>query len=105
MTLGQKQELFSRLIPRLYDKAFELGFEIRTGHFMRCQDCYTGSKTSNHKLKSAVDLHLFKNGDYMTSTADHKELGEWWESQHELCSWGGRFNDGNHYSLEHGGRR
>lgn len=25
------------------------------------------------------------------------------EMQHELCRWGGRFKDGNHYSLEHNG--
>lgn len=29
MTLGDKQELFMRLLPRLIDKAHELGFEIR----------------------------------------------------------------------------
>ena len=28
MNTGQKQELFMRLLPRLIDKAHELGFEI-----------------------------------------------------------------------------
>jgi hypothetical protein len=27
-------------------------------------------------------------------------LGEFWEGLHPLCRWGGRFNDGNHYSIE-----
>lgn len=105
MKLGQKQELFARLVPRLIDKAHELGFEIRLGHALRCQDCPVGRRTSLHKSKLAIDLNLFKDGVYLTNTEVHKPLGEWWESQHELCSWGGRFNDGNHYSLTHGGRR
>ena len=33
--------------------------------------------------------------------AETNELGEYWESIGG--SWGGRFNDGNHYSLEHNG--
>ena len=100
MRLGKKQELFSRLVPRLLDKAHELGFEVRIGHVLRCMQCPVGRKTSLHKSKLAIDLNLFKNGDFLTSTEDHRPLGEWWENQHELCRWGGRFNDGNHYSLD-----
>ena len=33
MKLGEKQELFMRLLPRLIYKAHELGFEIRGGCF------------------------------------------------------------------------
>ena len=105
MTLGDKQRLFSRLVPRLLDKAHELGFEVTIGHAMRCQNCPTGRKTSLHKSKLAIDLNLFKDGDYLTTTEDHRELGEWWEKQHLLCSWGGNFQDGNHYSITHQGRR
>lgn len=50
-----------------------------------------------------LDLHLFRDGKWLSSTEDHRALGEWWEQQHELCRWGGRFSDGNHYSLEHDG--
>lgn len=35
MKLGEKQELFMRLLPRLIDKAHELGFEIRGGDLFR----------------------------------------------------------------------
>lgn len=109
MRLGQKQELFMRLLPRLIDKAHELGFEVRGGDLFRdprvhgnhgVQKGY-GRSRSNHKLKLAIDLNLFRDGSFITDTAGHKELGEWWEKQNELCRWGGRFNDGNHYSLEH----
>ncbi len=111
MSLGKKQELFMRLLPRLIDKAHELGFEIRGGDLFRSPRVFGyvgeskgyGHKRSGHKLKLAIDLNLFKDGKYMSETEDHRELGEWWEQQHELCRWGGRFNDGNHYSLEHDG--
>lgn len=110
MKLGKKQELFMRLLPRLIDKAHELGFEIRGGDLFRdprphgeygVKKGYSAA-SSQHKLKLAVDLNLFKDGSYLTSTEAHRELGEWWEQQHELCRWGGRFSrpDGNHYELK-----
>lgn len=66
-----------------------------------------GSRNSLHQDRLALDLNLFKNGAYLTGTEAHRELGEWWERQHPLCRWGGRFEDadGNHYSLEHEGRQ
>jgi hypothetical protein len=113
MKLGDKQELFSRLLPSLYLKAFELGFEIRTGDAFRDARVHGapgvrvgyGSANSCHKLKLAIDLNLRRRDEaaMVTKTEDHKELGDWWELQHPLCRWGGRFNDGNHYSLTHDG--
>ena len=71
---------------------------------MRCEDCPVGHKDSNHKRKLAIDIDLFLDGRYyLTETGDHRKLGEFWESLHPLCRWGGRFGDGNHYSIEHGG--
>jgi hypothetical protein len=39
----------------------------------------------------------------VNDTDVHRPLGEWWEKQHELCRWGGRFGDGCHYSVAHRG--
>lgn len=105
MTLGQKQELFAYHAALLILKAYELGYQIRLGHALRCINCPVGRKYSLHKSKLAIDLNLFKDGEYLTTSEDHRELGEWWESQHPLARWGGRFNDGGHYSFEHGGRK
>lgn len=107
MSLGEKQELFMRLLPRLIGKAHELGFEIRGGDLFRDPRVHGefnkkksyGHKKSCHKLKLAIDLNLFKDGEYISTTEGHRVLGEWWEHQHEDARWGGRFNDGNHYSL------
>lgn len=83
MTLGKTQELFMRLLPRLIDKAHELGFEIRGGDLFRDPRVHGeagkkkgyGNRFSSHKLKLAIDLNLFKDGTYMTRTQDHEELG------------------------------
>lgn len=111
MTLGQKQRLFARLIPRLIDKAHELGFEVTLGDAFRDSRVFGklgakqgyGNAFSCHKIRLAIDLNLFKDGEFLQKSDDHKPLGEWWEQQHELACWGGRFNDGNHYSLTHEG--
>lgn len=85
-----------RLLPRLIDKAHELGFEIRGGDLFRDPRVHGqinvkqgyGAKNSGHKLKLAIDLNLFKDGAFIQTTEGHRELGEWWEQQHELCRWG-----------------
>lgn len=130
MKLGERQELFMQLLPRLIDHAHEQGYRLRGGDLFRdprlhghfgkpnvisfMQKIFSlfymrkiqeteykgyGSEVSNHKLKCAIDLNLFKDGDWLSSTEDHRELGKYWESLHPNCRWGGRFNDGNHYEL------
>lgn len=119
MTLGEKQRLFATLVPRLIDKAHALGFLVTLGDAYRDPRVFGtvgadgpvvdgkrvayGHIKSAHKLRLAIDLNLFSDGVFVATTEGHQPLGEWWEQQHELCRWGGRFQDGNHYSLEHDG--
>tara|TARA_R100000655_G_scaffold55991_4_gene94151 strand:- start:53 stop:388 length:336 start_codon:yes stop_codon:yes gene_type:complete len=111
MTLGQKQRKFTRMIADLICFAYSQGYELTFGDAYRDprvhghvgQKKSYSSANSLHKERLAVDFNLFKNGQYLTSTEDHRPLGEYWESIGG--SWGGRFNDGNHYSIEHGGRK
>jgi hypothetical protein len=56
-----------------------------------------------HKNRLAVDLNLFKDGLYLDQTEDHRPIGEYWEALHPENVWGGRFQDGNHYSRRHNG--
>lgn len=103
------QWTFARLIPRLFDKAFDLGFDVTTGDAFRDQRVHGalgvkmgyGHKSSAHKNKLAIDINLFKDGDFISDTEGHRLLGEWWEKQHPLARWGGKFQDGNHYSFEY----
>jgi len=62
-----------------------------------------GHPKSGPKKRLAIDLNLFKDGIFQESSEAHKELGEWWETQHLMARWGGRFNDANHYSFLHDG--
>jgi hypothetical protein len=98
MTLGEKQTLFTKMITLLIQYAEMLGYEIRFAP----EHC-NHRKLSLHFEALAKDFNLFKDGKYLTRTEDHQKLGEFWEFIGG--SWGGRFNDGNHYSLEHGGRK
>jgi len=111
MSLLQLQWRFAKMVPRLLDKAHELGFEVAIGDVFRDPRVHGafgekagyGRSRSCHKLKLAVDLNLFRDGVFLQETSEHLQLGEWWESQGG--SWGGRFGDGNHYSLEFQGAR
>jgi hypothetical protein len=108
MKIGERQRLLMRLLPRLIDKAHELGYELTIGDGYRDPRTYGlpgeaigyGQRWSNHKLRLAIDLNLFRDGQYLTASDDHKPLGEFWESLHPECRWGGRFSDGNHYEVK-----
>ena len=64
-----------------------------------------GSTRSVHLEALAADIDLFRNGVYLSSGVEHADFGKWWEAQHPLCCWGGRFGDPNHYSVTPDGVR
>ena len=101
-----------RLLPRLIDYAHQQGYALRGGELWRppeqaALNAKTGKGIANslHIDKLAIDLNLFRHGKFLARSEDHKPLGEFWESLHALCCWGGRWGDGNHYSITHGGRK
>lgn len=98
MTLREKQSRFAECIGKLLTYAYEQGYEITFG------DTYPGkfkhAEFGQHPKGLAIDLNLFRDGKYLTTTEDHTPLGHYWESLDPLCSWGGRWNDGNHYSYD-----
>ena len=108
-TLSQKQSRFTLMVAKLIEHAYSLGYTITLGDAYRDPRLHGalgvrmgyGNAKSCHKLRLAIDLNLDKNGKFWQTSEAHKPLGEWWESQGG--TWGGRFNDGNHYSLEHNG--
>jgi hypothetical protein len=111
MTLGEKQRLLVQLIAKLIEFAYANGYQLTLGDAFRDPRVHgaMGIKlgyshpSSNHKQRLAIDFNLFKDGVFLQNTEDHRPLGEYWESLNPLCRWGGRFNDGNHYSIEHDG--
>ena len=115
MVLSQKQALFSVLVAKLILFAHSKGWALTFGEAYRSPEeaarlaaAGKGIAQSLHTKRLAVDLNLFINGVYQTDSAAYKPLGEWWEAQSTEayeCAWGGRFKDGNHFSLAHGGRK
>lgn len=117
MTLGQKQRKFTLMVAQLIQYAYSRGYEMSFGDAYRDPRLHGeigvkigyGHPKSAHKHRLAIDLNLFvdidADGDldYVTSSdvPAYKDLGEYWESMGG--SWGGRFNDANHFSLEHNG--
>lgn len=97
MGLRAKQTQFVWMLAEFLLWCKEQGYEITLGEAWRIGD------PRLHGMRLAIDLNLFIDGKYRTSTEAHRPLGEKWESMGG--SWGGRFKDGNHYSLAHGGFR
>lgn len=103
MSLSAKQQKFTRMVALLILHADQLGYGVTFGDAFRDPRVPYGHANSLHRQRLAIDLNLFRDGQFLTSTKDHQPLGEYWESIGG--TWGGRFNDGNHYSLAHAGMK
>jgi hypothetical protein len=99
MTLGEKQRKFSLMLAKLIIYAYEQGYEITFGDVW----AKIGHKiNSNHYIRLAADLNLFKDGVFIVSGAGHDLLHDYWDTL------GGAErieNDMNHYSVEYKGSR
>lgn len=111
MTLRDKQHEFALLVAQLIQEAERLGFTVTLGEAWRSPEEARrlhhegkGIRHSQHTKRLAIDLNLFRNGQYLSDTEAHQPLGIWWEAHSTdeyRCRWGGRFSrpDGNHYEL------
>jgi hypothetical protein len=113
MSLGQKQRLFARLVGILLNEIYHKGYGVTLDWAYRPPECAEhlaaagkGIRSSLHTSRLAIDLNLFHGDVYLDTTEAHRQFGEFWERQHPLCMWGGRFTnqDGGHYSIAHDGR-
>jgi hypothetical protein len=118
--LQEKQCLFASLLGEFLVWIFSNGYKVAGGEWERTQaqansNAASGAGISHslHLIDLAVDLRLFVEGEYRTDSEAYRPLGEKWKSMHPLCRWGGDFKDaqgnpkpdGNHFSLEHEGRK
>jgi hypothetical protein len=120
MTTGDKQRLFMKLLGEFLVWLYKEGYEVTGGELQRSEEqakanaaSGSGIARSLHLIRLAIDLNLFINGAYQSDSAAYAPLGAKWKSMHPLCRWGGDFKDaqgrpkpdGNHFSLEHEGRK
>lgn len=110
--LSLKQRTFTRLVGQLITWSYDHGYELTLGDAYRTPEqaaanaaAGKGVARSLHTLRLAIDLNLFVNGEYRTSTEDYRPLGDFWLTLHTDCRWGGNFSkpDGNHFSMQHNG--
>lgn len=113
MKLQERQFMFSELLVMLYLRAKQMGYKVIIGEVFRSPEetkrlaaLGVGHPKSLHGLCLAAHLELFRGGRYLVDSEQYKEIGEWWENQHPLCRWGGRFDkpDGHHFSISYDGR-
>lgn len=107
-SLREKQSRFVKMLPLLINKASQLGYDLTLAEAYRPPETaklYSeqgrGIQNSLHTQRLAIDLNVFLQGVLLTSGEKFQDLGEYWESIGG--TWGGRFKDGNHFSLSHGG--
>lgn len=114
--LNQKQAAFSAAIGHFLVWLSEEGYWAVFGEAFRPADVAAlyaqqkrGVNGSNHCLRLAIDLILFRNGTELKTFWDYLDAGTYWESLSNdkfTCTWGGRFLplvDCVHFSFEHNG--
>ena len=74
------------------------GMVATWGDAYRDKRCPYGSERSRHHDRLAIDINLIKDGQLIHDDTGHKDLGQFWLGLDKDCSWGGSFNDFNHYS-------
>jgi hypothetical protein len=97
MTLGSEQERFGHMLGKLLVWANDHGHKTRVGDVF----AKTGHKDgSNHYLKLAADILVFKQGAIEQDMEAHKEMHDYWDS----IGGAPRIEaDLNHYALEYQG--
>lgn len=128
MTLHEAQVIFIKNVQLLISKIFADGYECTFGETYRTylqawanslpKDSAilamtpdlkeiafpnkvggSGILKSQHRNRLAIDLNLFKDGAYLSTSKAHKPFGDYWESLHPMNRWGGHWDDGGHYEM------
>lgn len=110
MKLSESQQEFTKNIAYLILKAITLEVGLTFGEayrseFQQAEYLRTGkSKTmnSNHLRRLAVDFNFFIDGKLYYDHPKINELGEFWETLHQLNRWGGNFKtlkDSPHFEM------
>lgn len=106
MKLSSKQQKFTFMVGQLIINAYAMGYGLTMGEAHRTQEqqkIYVKqgkslTMNSKHLDKLAIDLFLFKDGQYLKDADEYKWLGMIWEELGGV--WGGRWTtivDANHF--------
>jgi hypothetical protein len=102
------QEEFAQSAAKLIQKAAEFGYAVTLGEAWRTPeqaqwdvDHHIGIAHSLHMDRLAIDLNLFKDGQFLTTPDAYVQLGAWWKTLGPAYRYGGDFKikDFDHYSI------
>lgn len=108
MRLSEAQRAFVLDIANLITWAYEQGLELTFGEAYRTEEqqaIYVRKGLSRtmdswHRKRLAVDMNLFIDGEYQTSSPPYEPLGRYWKAMDPKNVWGGDFKglgDANHF--------
>jgi hypothetical protein len=112
LKLGEKQRIFTWNLHHLIEWTYKAGYELTLAEAYRTPEqaalnAKSGAGISNslHTRRLAIDLMLFKDGEWLKDPDDYKPLGTFWKTLHPLNRHGGDFKskDAVHFSMEDGG--
>lgn len=95
--LSEKRQRFTLMVAKLILRAKALGFDPAIDMVKRCETCPVGNPKSCHKVGLAVDLLLYRDGEYLTHPDHYKLLHDYWD---KLGGAKRIHNDMNHFSIE-----
>ena len=113
-----KQQLFMRCFSKLLNWGQANGYEFTGGQLKRTQEeadtnAASGAGISNslHRISLAVDLNIFKAGEWINTLDGYRPLGEFWKTLDPAACWGGDFRnskglpkpDADHFSISYQG--
>jgi hypothetical protein len=112
-TLHDAQALHVKLVAQLVTYVYAQGYELTWGEAYRTAqqaewdaENHTGIVNSVHCDRLAVDLQLFKDGNYLTDPASYQFMADYWQSLDPSCRAGYYFStvDADHFSITWEGR-
>ena len=112
LKVGEKQRIFTFNLHHLIEFVYKAGYQLTLGEAYRTPEqaalnAKTGAGISNslHTKRLAIDLMLFKDGQWLQNPEDYKQFGTYWKSLNPLNRHGGDFKskDAVHFSMEHEG--
>lgn len=98
--LGDKRKQFTKYVARLITFMVQQGYQPMIG-----RDGLKHMNGSLHFEGLAVDIDLCDSKGVYIKTTQPKIFGDFWKALDPNCTWGGDFNDSNHYSVTYGGKK
>lgn len=100
--LYEHQCIFTQNVAKLIQYIYSKGYKCTLGEVFRTREQaiinathHVGIVNSNHCSRMAIDLNLFKDDKYITTSKEWQQFGEYWLRLNPWNEWGGQFKNTN----------